>query len=120
MGLLDLDEETAFVQTIVYWPPAGVDAGGQPKWSAPSEIKGRWEDDHHESLGDMDETLDAGARVLVASDVAEKGALLLGSLTSTMAGSTDPRAFGGREIIRVTKMPDREDEASLRTAFLAR
>lgn len=75
-------------QTISYWAPSTVDAAGDITFSAPVEIKGRWEERTELFVTQNGEERRSRGVVYLDRDIVIDGFLMLGSTT---ASSLDPR-----------------------------
>lgn len=121
MGIIDRSRK----QTAVYWglggnESAGVDFDdyGQPLYTAPAEIRVRWEDVNEEIVLEDKTTMISRAKVMTGIDVRPGELLFLGELTDLPAG-VDPREVDGAwEIMKFNKLPNLKATEFLRTAFL--
>lgn len=79
-------------QIAVYWPNPIPDGYGQNVFSAPIEIKCRWQESTEEITKNDGDTIVSMAVVYVLQDVIEEGVLFLGTLSDlTTAQKTNPK-----------------------------
>lgn len=115
-------------QIAVYWPYAGVDNFGKPKYGTAIELRVRWEDVNEQFVTPGMTTTMSAAKVYVGQDVLVNGVLWLstkkpkdppGSALSELTSATkpfdNPRAF---KIQRFDKLPTLKATKVLRTAYL--
>lgn len=104
-------------QTAVYWGLVETDRFGQPIFDDPIEISVRWEDKLHSVGNTQGELQESEGKVYVDRDVLIDSYLMLGELTSDIAG--DPRELEKAYRIKAFEMlPNFRATQTLRTVLL--
>ncbi len=104
-------------QIITYWARSGTkDAYGNPDWSAPVLLNGRWEDVNDLFVdADGNEVL-SNAKVWLDTDIAVGGYLMNREFES---GETDPSVtMGAKRIRKFSKIPNLRATAFERSCFV--
>lgn len=105
-------------QEAIYWPPVSADNYGQPTFGSPVEIACRWEDVQKEILTPEGEEIISSTTVYVDRDVEIGGALLLGTLSSSVNEGAPLENEGSRVIRQFDKLPTFKATEFLRTVYL--
>lgn len=105
-------------QKAVYWPPAGVDQGGQPVYAGPLEIKCRWEERAVEYLKPDATPAVSQSVVFVDRDLELGGVLWLGLLDAVLDFVDPLRNEGAGEINGWSKVGNLRSTEFVRKAFL--
>jgi hypothetical protein len=121
--------DTSRRQWAVYWPPAGTDPFGQPKYGNPANARVRWVQVTETFVNAKGQEQQSTSVVSLGDDVKENGVLWLGP--GDGLGTEDPLAgldaahradpfknAGAYTISKVMKVPTVRADQFLRVAYL--